>query len=87
MDVMAETKHELANYRDIMEISERIKRPEPRKESKDRSADAPIPRKQGNYSKTLSGASFGKDAKVSSSGKTMDLKDVECFKCQEGTLC
>ena len=44
LDVMAETKHELANYRDIMEIFERIKRPEPRKDSKDRNADDPIPR-------------------------------------------
>ena len=27
VDVMAETRHELSNYRDIIEISERIKRP------------------------------------------------------------
>ena len=79
MDVMAETRHELANYRDIMEIYERIKRPKPRKDPKDRSADAPVPKKQGSYSKAPSGASFGKDSKVSSSGKTMDLKDIECF--------
>ena len=46
MGVMAETRHELENYRDIMEMSERIKRPESRKDSKDRSADTPIPRKQ-----------------------------------------
>ena len=83
VDVMAETRHELANYWDIIEISERIKRTEPRKDSKDRSADAPIPRKQGSYSKAPSGASFGKDAKVSSSGKTLDLKDIECFKCHQ----
>jgi len=36
VDVMAETRHELANYRDIMEISERINRSEPRKDSKNR---------------------------------------------------
>jgi len=41
VDLMAETRHELANYRDIIEISERIKRPEPKKDAKDRSADGP----------------------------------------------
>ena len=66
-----------------MEISERIKRPEPRKDPTDRSADAPIPRKQGNYTKAPFGASFGKDSKVSCSGKTMDLKDIDCFKCHK----
>ena len=44
--VMAETRHELENYRDIIEISERIKRPEPNKDAKDRSADGPISRKK-----------------------------------------
>ena len=77
---MAKTRHELANYRDIMEISERIKRPEPKK---DRSADGPIYWKQGSYSKTASGASFVKEAKVSNSGKTLDLEDVECFRCHK----
>ena len=33
---MAETKHELSNYRDIIEISDRIKRPEVKMDSKDR---------------------------------------------------
>ena len=45
MDVMAETRHELDNYRDFIEISERIKRPEPKKDAKDRSAGGPISRK------------------------------------------
>ena len=31
VDVMAETRHELSNYRDIIEISERIKRAEVKK--------------------------------------------------------
>ena len=56
-----------------MEISERIKRPGPRKDSKDRSADVPISKKHGSYSKAPFGASFVKDAKVLCSGKTMDL--------------
>ena len=33
--------------------------------------------------KTPSGASFAKETKVSNCGKTMDLKDVECFKCHK----
>ena len=81
VDVMAETRHELANYRDIIEISERIKLPEPKKDAKDRSADGPISRKQGFTTKTPSRASFAKETKVSNSGKIMDLKDVQCFKC------
>ena len=34
VDVIAETRLELANYRGIMKISKRIKRPEPTKDSK-----------------------------------------------------
>ena len=70
VDVMDETRHELANDRDIIEISERIKRP---KEARDRSADGPISRKQGFSSKTPSEASIAKETKVSNPAKTMDL--------------
>ena len=80
VDVMSKTRHELANYRDIIEISERIKRSEPKKDAKDRIADDSISRKQGFASKASSGASFAKEPKVSNAGKPMDLKDVECFK-------
>jgi hypothetical protein len=66
-----------------MEISDRIKRPEVKKESKDRMADGPLSRKQGSASKSSLGASFAKEPKVSSSGKTVDLKDIECFKCHK----
>ena len=58
MDVMAETRHELANYRDIIETSERIKRPEPKKDAKDRSEDGPISRKQVFTSSTPSRGVF-----------------------------
>ena len=34
MDAMAETRNELANYREFMEISDRIKRPEVKKTQK-----------------------------------------------------
>ena len=50
VDVMAETRHELANYRDIIEISGRIKLPESKKEAKD-TPDGQVSRKQGSYSK------------------------------------
>ena len=52
VDVIPEIRHELANFWDIIEISQRIKRPEPKKEAKDRSADGPISRKQGFANKT-----------------------------------
>ena len=58
MDVIAETRHEFVNYRNIIEISERIKRPEPKKDAKDSSADGPLSREQGFASKTPTGASF-----------------------------
>jgi len=42
VDVMAKTSHELANYRDIIEISEKIKRPEPKRDAKVKNADAQV---------------------------------------------
>jgi len=83
VDVMAKTRHELANYRDIVEISERIKRPELKKDEKNRSADGPISRKQGFASKVSSGASLAKEPNVSNARKPMDLKDIEWFKCHK----
>ena len=58
VDVMAEIRHELANHRDIIEISERIKR----LQSKDRTPETHISRKSGNYTKDPAGASFEKDS-------------------------
>ena len=83
VDVMAKTRHELVNYMDIIEISERLKRPEPKKDAKDSRAECPISRKQGFTSKPPSGASFVNETKVSDPAKTMDLKDVECFRCHK----
>ena len=60
VDVIAETRHELFNYR-----------------------EGPISRKQGFTSKTPCGASLAKEMKVSNPAKTMDLKEVECFKCHK----
>jgi len=70
VEAMADTRNELSNYREFMEISERIKRSEPKKETKDRMADGPISRNQWSASKSSPGASFAKEPKVSSSGKT-----------------
>jgi len=80
---MAETRHELSNYRDIIEISERIKPPEVKEKSEDRIPESHVSRKIGNYTKTHTGALPEKDCKVSSSTKTMDIKEIECFKCHK----
>ena len=79
-NVLGETRHELSNHRDIIETSERIKHPEVKKESKDGAPEAHISRKLGSYTKAPAGAPFAKDSKLSNSGKTTDIKDVECFK-------
>jgi len=39
---MVETRHELSNYRDIYKVSERFKRPEVKKDVKNRTRDAHI---------------------------------------------
>ena len=80
LDVMVETRHELFNYRNIIEISVWIKRPEVKKESKDRTPEAHISKKSGNYTEAHTGAPLAKDSKVSNSRKTIVIKDVECFK-------
>ena len=59
VDVMAETRHELANYCDIIEISERIKRP---KVKKVRKPEAHISRKSGNCAKAPVGASLSEES-------------------------
>jgi len=77
VDAMAETRNELSNYREIMEISDRIKRPEVKKDSKDWMPDGAISRKSGSHTKAPIGASFAKDSKPSNSGNTRDIKDVD----------
>ena len=79
---MTETRHELSNYRNIIEISDQIKRPEVKNDSKDRMPEAAISRKSGS-NKAPIGASFAKDFKPSNSGNTRDIKDVEYFKCHK----
>jgi hypothetical protein len=55
VDAMAETRNVLSNYREFMEISDRIKRPEVKKDSKDRIPDASISRKSGSNTKASIG--------------------------------
>ena len=86
VDVLAETRHELANNRDIMEISDRIKRPEVKKDSKDRMPETTISKKSGSNTKAPIGAIFAKDSKPSNSGNTRNIKDVFQVS-QEGTQC
>ena len=78
VDVMAKTRHDFASYRDIIEISERIK--EVKKSRKIGLRNLTYPRKSGSYTKAPIGPSFAKDSKAAISGKSFDIKDVECFK-------
>ena len=50
---------------------------------KDGTPEANISRKPGIYTKTLIRASFANDSEASISGKSIDIKDVECFKCHK----
>ena len=52
-------------------------------QSLDRIPESHVSRKIGNYTKTHTGALPEKDCKVSSSTKTMDIKEIECFKCHK----
>ena len=74
MDVMAETRHELFNYHDIIEI------PEVKNDSKDR-----MPHDPGNQGATprLLLERLAKNSKPSNAGKTTDIKYVGCFKCHK----
>jgi len=80
VNIIGETKHELSNCWNIIEIFERIKRPEVKKESKDRIPESHL---SGSYTKSPTGASFGKEAKVSNSAKKLYHKYLECFKCHK----
>ena len=80
---MTETRHQVANYRDKIEISDHIKRPEAKKEQKDRTPEAHISRKSGSYTKAPIRASFANDSKALIFGKSIDIKDVEYFNCHK----
>jgi len=88
VNVMTETRHELSNYRDIIEISERIKRPEVKKDSKDRMPEASISRKLGSYTKALAGAPFAKRLETIKCWDDNGYQGCRVFQVsQEGTLC
>ena len=60
VDVMAETRHELANYREFIEIYERIKRPEPRKTREIGVQMAKFPGNKGDIARPRQGRLSGK---------------------------
>ena len=72
------------SWRDILEISERIKCPKPKnKDAEDRSPDGQVSRKQGSYSKTPSGI-FRESIE---SYKDNGLEGCrECFEAKERAL-
>ena len=85
-DVVRDAREELHTYRDIMEISDRVKRPEPKeeftKEKKDYSQSASSFKKKGEANSST-GASFSGFKKPASFSVEKDMKDVECFKCHK----
>jgi hypothetical protein len=70
---MLESRGELTNYRDLLELSDRIKKVEVKKVYKD-SGSMEVSKKPGKaFTPT----------KPYGTTKTLDLKDVECFKCHK----
>ena len=74
------------NYRDILEISDRVKKSEPKKEflkeKKDYDQSASSFKKMGEANSSP-GASFSGYKKPESFSVEKDMKDVECFKCHK----
>ena len=82
-DVIREVREDLSTYRDILEISERIKKVEPKKEFPRPRKDFPTAASNSKKGRKyfLRGASPGSfKISGSSSSRVDDLKDVECFK-------
>jgi hypothetical protein len=77
-DAIAESIAELGLYRKLLDITERMKKSEVKKSTKD-SGPSEVQKKPEK--------SFA-PAKTSPAGKTKDLKDAECFHChKKGALC
>jgi hypothetical protein len=72
-DAIAESRAELAVYRELLDITERMKKSEVKKSTKD-SGPSEAPKKPGKSFTPI---------KTSPAGKTKDLKDVECFHCHK----
>ena len=85
-DVVREACEELPTYRDILEISDRVKKSEPKKEFTKEKKDyaqsvSSFKKKVEAHSST--GASFNGYKKPGSFSVEKDMKDVECFKCHK----
>ena len=85
-DVIREARKELSTYRDILEISDRDEKSEPKKVFGKDKRDYPksvatFPKKTEANSKV--GATFSPYKKSGTFGSKYDLKDVEFYKCRE----
>jgi hypothetical protein len=72
-DAIGESRAKLAVYRESLDITERMKKSEVKKSNKN-SAPSEVSKKPGKVNAT---------AKVGSTSKSMDLKDVECYHCHK----
>ena len=70
----------------VLEISERVKKPDVKKDFKERPHNVASATNKNFSPKTLSGSSPVSSSYSNKSGKDFeekDLKDVECFKCRK----
>ena len=87
-DVIREAREELSTYHDILEISDRVKKSEPKMDfgkKRDYPKSVAIFRKK-NEDNSISGISFSPYKKSDTFGAKDDLKDVQCFKCHKKDL-
>ena len=82
-DAVREAREELTTYREILDISDRVKKSEPKKDfGKDKrefsKSVATFPKK--TESNSTSGATYSPYKKSGTFGAKDDLKDVECYK-------
>ena len=80
-DVVREAREQFSTYRDILEIFDRVKKSEPKKEFGKEKREYPksvaiFPKK--NEANSTLGATFSPYKKSGSFGVKDDLKDVEC---------
>ena len=81
---MAAAREYLATYRDILEISERVKNPEVKKDFKERPRYVASATNKNFSPKRFSGSSPVSSSysnKFDKDFKEKYFKDVECFKC------
>ena len=85
-DVIHEAREELSTYRDILEISDRVEKSEPKKDFGKDKRD--YPKSVATFTKeteanSTSGATSSPYKKSSTFGAKDDRKYVECYKCHK----